>query len=151
MLGGGDSTSRLISIAPGEVTRVYAEDELSGDFGRMGRFDDGDGEVLVAAFGFEGFPAIKGAFHPGMNVGGISGRGKFSVEVFAVGADHVDSLFGSGVVPIAFGHGFAVLFEEEVGRVVFHTVKVPLILGIEHIDLVGDGDELGAEFDDFRV
>ncbi|MBA4293111.1 hypothetical protein C0431_09075 [bacterium] len=60
-------------------------------------------------------------------------------------------MFGAGMVPILFGNAFAKFLKEEVGGVVFDSVEIPLILGIEHINLVGDGYELGAEFDDFRV
>lgn len=117
----------------------------------MGGLDGGYGEVLVAFFSFDGFPAVEGALHPGEDIGRVDSGGKFGFEVFAVWAHHIDPLFGAGMMPVIFGHTFAEFLEKEMSRVVFDPVEVPLILGVKHINFICDGDELGAEFDDFRV
>lgn len=141
----------MVAVATWQVTRIDAEDQLAGDFWRVGGFDGGDGEVLVASFGFESFPAVEGALHPGEDIGRVDSGGKFGFEVFAVWAHHIDTLFGAGMMPVILGHTLAEFLEKKVSRVVFDSVEVPLILGVKHINFVCDSDELGAEFDYFRV
>jgi hypothetical protein len=55
------------------------------------------------------------------------------------------------VPPVVLGHRFAELLEEQMPRIFGEPVQCPLVLGIEEVDLFGDGDELAGELLDFLV
>lgn len=144
LFGGRDATSGLVTGATGKIAGVDAENEFAFIAGRKLRLNGGNLLVGVSLLSFEGLPFLEGTLHTGEDIFGVSGGSKFAFEVFGIGADHVNALFGAGMVPVATGHIFAVGFEKDVRGFVFDTIQVARIFGIEKIHLISDGDKLCA-------